>query len=94
MGRDTWVVAKNSKNFNVNIYRRGLLVLIVALSLSGLFGILLFYMYVTVPERDFYATNGVIPPILLHAMDTPNMSANALLPPDPPTEKENRFIPQ
>jgi intracellular multiplication protein IcmM len=94
MNRDTWELIKKSKNFNVNIYRRGLTALNISLVLSSIFGLLLFYMYLTEPERDFYATSGVAPPIQLQPLLAPNYSSNALLPPDPPAESEEKLIPQ
>lgn len=94
MNRDAWDVIKRSKNFNVNIYRRGIVALIISLMVSFISGFVLFYVYLMEPERDFYATNGVAPPIKLQPLFTPNYSTNALLPPDPPTEQEEKLIPQ
>jgi intracellular multiplication protein IcmM len=94
MNGESWSLIKNSKSFDVNIYRRGLLALIISLGLSCIFGILLFYIYLSQPERDYYATNGVTPPVKLTAMATANFSPQALLDPDPPTELEDRLIPQ
>ncbi|MGL5741190.1 MAG: type IVB secretion system protein IcmM/DotJ [Legionella sp.] len=94
MNRDTWDLIKNSKNFYVNVYRRGLVALIISLLLSCIIGVLMFYVYLTEPERDFYATSGIAPPIKLRPLATPNFSSNALLPPDPPMEEEDKPIPQ
>lgn len=94
MNGESWSLIKNSKSFDVNIYRRGLLALIISLGLSCIFGISLFYIYLAQPERDYYATNGVTPPVKLTAMATANFSSQALLDPDPPTELEDRLIPQ
>lgn len=94
MNGESWNLIKNSKSFDVNIYRRGLLALIISLGLSGIFGVLLFYIYLSQPERDYYATNGVTPPVKLTAMATANFSSKALLDPDPPTDLEDRLIPQ
>lgn len=94
MNREKWDLIKNSKMFNVNILRRGLMALIFSLTLSLAFALLLFYMYLTEPERDYYATNGETPPLKLKMLTSPNMSSQALLEPDPPTEEENRLIPQ
>lgn len=94
MNRDSWDLIKNSKVFNVNIYRRGLISIIISLVLSTVLGILMFYVYLTEPERDYYATNGVTPPVKLTSMTTPNASSRALLEPDPPTDLEEKLIPQ
>lgn len=94
MNRDTWALIKKSKNFNVNIYRRGLVALIISMILGCILGLIVFYTYLKEPERDYYATNGAMPPIMLQALPAPNYSSNALLPPDPPTEAEDKLIPQ
>ena len=94
MSRETWSLIKNNKNFNVHVYRRGLWALIIALVLSGIISSLMFLTYITEPERDYYATSGIIPPILLKPMLGPNLSSEALLEPDPPTDDTPRLIPQ
>ncbi|MGC1182511.1 type IVB secretion system protein IcmM/DotJ [Legionella sp.] len=94
MNRESWELIKNSKIFNVNIYRRGLVILIISLVLSCILGILLFYLYFEKPERDYYATNGVTPPVKLKSMMTSNKTSRALLDPDPPTDLEEKVIPQ
>ena len=94
MNRDTWDLIKSSKNFYVNVYRHGLVALIISLVLSCICVLLLFYIYLTEPERNFYATSGIAPPIQLQPLEAPNYSPNALLPPDPPTESEEKLIPQ
>lgn len=94
MGRSVWAQIKLSKNFNVNVYRRGLSFLIVALLISVLITVLIAYIYLNEPERDYYATSGVAPPIKLQSMPTPNMSSQPLLAPDPPTDDGQRVIPQ
>jgi intracellular multiplication protein IcmM len=94
MSREAWSKIKYGKNFNVNIYRRGLVALILSLVLSCVFGGSIFYIYMHLPERDYYATSGVTPPVKLQARLTPNESSVALLEPDPPTDDIPRYIPQ
>lgn len=94
MSRESWLLIKSNKNFNVNIYRRGLVALIFSLVLSGIIGSYIFYIYLHLPERDYYATSGVTPPIMLKSMPTPNESSEPLLDPDPPTDDVPRVIPQ
>lgn len=94
MGREAWNLIKKSKNFDIRIYRRGLSVLIGSLVLNLVLGILLFYYYLRLPERDYYATNGITPPIMLKAMMTRNYKSVALLEPDPPTENRELAIPE
>ncbi|PWY56959.1 phosphoesterase [Legionella qingyii] len=94
MSRETWELIKNSKNFYVISYRRGLITLIISLIVNCIFGVLIAYIHLTEPERDYYATSGISPPIQLQPLLAPNFTANALLPPDPPAESEDKLIPQ
>ena len=94
MNRETWNLIKNNKNFNVHIFRRGLFVLVASLSLSCIITLLLFYVYITEPERDYYATDGVTPPVKLNSLLARNLSATALLAPDPPSDLSEKLIPQ
>jgi intracellular multiplication protein IcmM len=94
MSREEWTLIKEHKNFNVHIYRRGIKLLLISLIISTGFIAVIFYIYLHIPERDYYATSGVTPPIMLKAMMTPNMSSNALLEPDPPTDNVQLVIPQ
>lgn len=94
MSREAWGLIKQHKNFNVNVYRRGLVALIISLCLSSIIVFYMFYLYVHLPERDYYATSGVTAPIKLKSMLTPNESSQALLAPDPPTDDVPRVIPQ
>lgn len=94
MSREAWSLIKNNKNFNVHVYRRGLVVLIISLTLSCVLGLFLFYVYMRQPEPDYYATSGVTSPIKLLAITEPNNSPYALLPPDPPEGNEEKRIPQ
>ncbi|MFT4058652.1 MAG: type IVB secretion system protein IcmM/DotJ [Legionella sp.] len=94
MNRESWNLIKSNKNFDVNVYRRGLIVLILSLILNTILGLLLFYIYITVPERDYYATNGVTPPVKLTPMASANMSSTALLAPEPPPDNVEKMIPQ
>lgn len=94
MSHETWTLIKKSKNFNVRMYRRGVLLVMISLVLSCIIAFLIFYVYLHQPERDYYATSGMTPPIKLNSMANPNASSQALLPPDPPTDEMQRVIPQ
>lgn len=94
MSRETWTQIKNDKNFNVHVYRNSLTVLVFSLLLNLVLGLLIFHYYVNIPERDYYATSGIVSPVKLTAMLTPNYSSKALLDPDPPTDDTPRVIPQ
>lgn len=94
MSRENWALIKRGKNFNVNIYRRGLTVLNIFLVLSGVMSGILFYLYLHQPERNYYATSGVVPPVMLQALSEPNRLGVALLEPDPPDDNTPRVIPE
>jgi intracellular multiplication protein IcmM len=94
MSRETWDLIKHNKNFNVHVYRRGLVMIIIFLILSCFLALSMFYVYVNLPERDYYATSGITPPIKLTSMPGANESPNALLAPDPPTDDVPRVIPE
>ncbi|MDI1352326.1 MAG: type IVB secretion system protein IcmM/DotJ [bacterium] len=94
MSKETWSLIKLNKNFNVHVYRRGLSMLIVSLLLSAIVGALMFYEYLKLPERDYYATSGITSPVQLTSMLAPNMTSKPLLDPDPPLDDGNRVIPQ
>lgn len=94
MNRQTWALLKRNKNFNVGIYRFAIVALSISLGLSVLWSLLIAYVYLHQPERDYYASNGEMPPIQLKFLSAPNLSSQALLEPDPPTENVERVIPQ
>lgn len=94
MNRQTWTLIKQSKNFNIAVYRIGLAALIGSLVLSCLWMVLIAYFYLNQPMNDFYASNGEAPPIQLKPLPEPNASSEALLPPDPPPETVVKAIPQ
>ena len=94
MSRNTWALIKLSKNFNVSIYRNGLIMLIISGILSLFFGLLISYIYLHEPQRDFYATSGIAPPVKLDFMLSPNMSSHPMLGADPPLDDGVRAIPQ
>lgn len=94
MSKTTWALIKSDKNFNVQVYRRGLTFLIISLLLSGALGIFIAKIFLHEPERDYYSTDGVTPPVQLKAMFSRNMSSQALLDPDPATFNEEKVIPQ
>jgi intracellular multiplication protein IcmM len=62
--------------------------------LSIVFGVFISKIYLQEPERDYYATDGITPPIQLTPMFTPNMSSHPLLDPDPVGVTEAKVIPQ
>lgn len=93
MSRGAWQRIKSSKRFYVRTYRNIRSALLGSVIINLLLGITVSYVYFTLPEPDFYATYGEIPPIKLFAMDSPNYSSTPLLPDDRQYDNYNRRIP-
>ena len=87
MSRESRTLNATRLHLSLLMYRRGLMALIISLILSTVLGLLIFRIYVTMPERSYYATSGVTPPIKLKALLAPNSSSVPLLAPDPPTDR-------
>ena len=94
MSRGTWDIIKRTKRFYVQNYRRtgGALIISAALNVLLLIGI--YYIYFSRPEHDFYATDGVTPPVSLVAMDEPNYTSTPMLANDQAQDDNNRTIPK
>jgi intracellular multiplication protein IcmM len=93
MSRGKWNRIKQSKFFYVRIYRKVSTWLILSLLLNVLLCFSLIYSYLHKPIRTYYATSGITSPIELNALDAPNQTSEALLPPDPISENETKLIP-
>ena len=89
MRREALRLIISSKRFYVNTFRFAGTALLISLALNILFGLGLFYVYLNVPERRFYATNGVVPPVELTAMDAPNETSVPLLAAHPVDNQTN-----
>lgn len=94
MGKAAWAIMKAKKSFNVHIYRRGLTVFILAMLINIVMVVFISHIYLHEPERDYYATSGIAPPVQLTPMFRPNMDSKPLLDPDPPTDNSARPVPQ
>ena len=94
MSRDTWLSIKQSKRFYVNTFRRVGSTLLLSVILNLALGVVIYFIYFGRPQNDFYATDGVTPPVLLTAMDIPNNTSVALLASDPETDNDVKVIPQ
>lgn len=94
MSRETWNTIKHSKRFYVDTYRKASGALVISMLLNLLMGIAIHYMYFHQPEHDFYATNGVTPPVQLTYMDEPNNTSVPLLGNDSDEQNEYKVIPQ
>ena len=94
MGRENWNKVKNSKFFYVRTYRFAGQCLMISLGINLVFGLLVYYIYLSRPEPNYYATSGITPPVELRSLDEPNKGATALLPPDPVDINNEKVIPQ
>ncbi|MDF1645977.1 MAG: type IVB secretion system protein IcmM/DotJ [Legionellaceae bacterium] len=94
MRREVWRLMINSKRFYVGTFRFAETALVFSLLISVLLGLGLFYVYVHIPERHYYATNGEVPPTELTAMDAPNETAIPLLAADPDIDDDEKLIPK
>ncbi|KTD24578.1 MULTISPECIES: type IVB secretion system protein IcmM/DotJ [Legionella] len=94
MSQEAWNTIKRSKSFYIRTYRIGGTSLVISLILNLLLVLGIYYLYFHEPERDFYATSGVTPPVLLNPLDEPNYSSTPLLPPDPIDDDSEKVIPQ
>lgn len=94
MSRENWGLIKTHKNFNIHVYRRGITLLLISLSLSALLGLAIFYIYLHEPERDYYATSGITAPVKLTARLAANNTSTPLLESDPINDDDIKVIPQ
>jgi intracellular multiplication protein IcmM len=94
LSRGTWADIIQSSYFYINTYRRGIFVLIVSVILNVLLLMALYYRYFHQNAPDFYATDGVTPPVPLTAMEQPNNSSSALLADEQSDYDNNKVVPQ
>jgi intracellular multiplication protein IcmM len=94
MSRGNWNRIKQSKLFYVQSYRKVMTLILVSQVINVILCLLITYFHLHQPARTFYATSGVTSPIQLSPIDTPNYSAEALLPPDPINDDGPKVIPE
>lgn len=68
--------------------------MLLSIALNVFLGIVIYHVYFAQPEPDFYATDGITPPVLLTAMDQPNNSSAALLANDQNDNDNTKAVPQ
>lgn len=85
--------AITAKSFYVVSYRQLGKMIFFSLVLNGLLFAAIVYVYMHMPPRSFYATNGVTPPIELTPLLAPNTSDTALLPPASVIITKTKVIP-
>lgn len=93
MSRGTWSRIRQSTRFYVDTYRRALIVLLCSVSLSILLCLSIYISYFGRPSNDFYATDGITPPIPLTAMSQPNASSVPLLANDQNQNENTKAVP-
>lgn len=94
MSRETWNLIKQSKRFYINTFRKTGSALFVSVIINLSLGFAVYYSYFNRPEHEFYASNGITPPVMLTPMDSPNYTSVALLAADPDDESVIKVIPQ
>jgi intracellular multiplication protein IcmM len=94
MRREVWRLLIQSKRFYVGTFRFIESMLVLSLLISVLLTAGVLYIYLDIPERHYYATNGMVPPSDLTAMDAPNETSVALLASDPITDDDEKSIPK
>ena len=94
MRSELWRLMITSKRFYVGTFRFAGSALLLSLMLSVLLGAGIFYAYLHIPDRHYYATNGVVPPSELTSMDAPNDTSIPLLASDPTGDDEEKLIPK
>lgn len=93
MNKDTWALIRGNKNFNIRVFRRGTIVLIVSLVLNCILGLLIHLEYKKLPQPEYYETNGITEPMKLKPLNAPNRTSVPLLEPDQPPESEEKILP-
>ena len=79
MSRGTWTKIRQSNRFYVETYRWAVIALFFSVMLSAILSVAIYYVYSGRGQPDFYATDGVTPPVPLKALNHPNYSSGALL---------------
>ncbi|MBA2657027.1 MAG: phosphoesterase [Tatlockia sp.] len=93
MSGDSWNKIINSKAFYIRTYRVAGKSLIISLLINIILSLAIYYSYFHQPERDFYATSGITPPVKLNPLDQRNYSTTPLLGADPPDDNSVKLIP-
>ena len=72
-------LAKTSKTFHRNNFRRVIILLIISLALNALFAFGIYSQFISKKVPTFYSTSGITPPIKLDPLPEPNYSSKPLL---------------
>ncbi len=79
----------HSKNFYRDNFRKVTKLLLISLLISVCLLVGIYFLIISRGEEEYYATNGVTPPVLLQARDEPNMSSEPLIASDHQDEDTN-----
>lgn len=93
MSQGAWEIIKHSKSFYVRTYRLGVKSLIISVFLNLILGLMICYVHFYQVEPDYYATSGIVPPVMLRSLSAPNNSNVPLLEPDPIETEAVKSIP-
>ncbi|HAF87635.1 MAG: phosphoesterase [Legionellaceae bacterium] len=93
MNREKWQNIKNTRYFYVVIYRKLLSIIAISVALNILLCFAIIFTYWHQPQGDFYATNGMTPPIQLKVLNQPNNTSQALLASDIKNDDNSKIIP-
>ncbi|MBA4695844.1 MAG: phosphoesterase [Legionella sp.] len=91
MSRSKWEIVKHSKAFYVRNYRNSLNALMFSLTINLLLCGAICYMHFNEPLPLFFATSGIVPPVLLPSLDAPNNSSTPLLQDESLTDDEKKI---
>ena len=69
-------------------------VLMVSIVLNVFLGVAIYQECINQPEQDFYATDGITPPVKLTAMNHENKTSSALLADDQNRNESSKVMPQ
>ncbi len=93
MSRRSRDLIKSSKRFYVTVYRWLGSVLVFFVVLNLCLSLIVYYVFLNQPQRDYYATYGETPPVMLTAMDEPNYSSLPLLANESNNDSSDRAVP-
>lgn len=85
-------LAKTSKIFYRNGFRKVIVLLFFSLALNGLLSFAIYNKIINMKVPAYYSTNGLTPPEILAPMSEPNYSFKALLPPDPDRDEDDEVM--
>lgn len=80
MSRHIWHLETQKRAFYIRAYRKMLNVLLFSGGMNILLIVVAMYSYFHVPEPDYYASSGELPPVEMQVSFAPNDTSVPLLP--------------